>query len=309
MGKFPSDFQAPGRLSAGGAFLWTCGKTTGQIRRLLLHKEATLKNVLSIAGSDSSGGAGIQADLKTMCALGVYGMTVITAVTAQNTKGVYGVQEIDSEMVASQIDAVFSDIRVDAVKIGMVSAVDIIRTIRDSLLKFKAKNIVVDPVMVSKSGYHLLRPEALDAVRELAAVADLLTPNIPEAELLSGLSIKSEEDMQTAARKISGMGAKIVLIKGGHRLGTEAVDLLFSDDKFLRLQTTFIDTEHTHGTGCTLSSAIASRLALGDPVEEAVRASKDYITQAIIDAYPVGGGKGPVGHLADLYRKAGMTQP
>ncbi|MCL1855908.1 MAG: bifunctional hydroxymethylpyrimidine kinase/phosphomethylpyrimidine kinase, partial [Clostridia bacterium] len=236
----------------------------------------------------------------------VYGMTVITAITAQNTRGVYGVQEIDAPMVAAQIEAVFNDIRVDAVKIGMVSGIDIIHTIRESLLERKAKNIVVDPVMVSKSGYSLLRPEALDAVRGLAAIADVLTPNIPEAELLSGLSIKTEEDMQAAARKIAVMGAKAVLVKGGHRLGNDAVDLLFADGKFVRLQTTRIDTKHTHGTGCTLSSAIASRLALGDSVEAAVRTAKDYITRAISDAYPVGGGSGPVGHLTDLYRKAGM---
>ena len=267
-----------------------------------------MKNVLSIAGSDSSGGAGIQADLKTMCALGVYGMTVITAVTAQNTQGVYGVQEIEPPMVDAQIDAVFKDIRVDAVKIGMVSRIDIIHAIRASLLNLKAKNIVVDPVMVSKSGYRLLRPEALDAVRELAGIADVLTPNIPEAELLSDLSIKTENDMQEAARKIADMGAKNVLIKGGHRLGNDAVDLLFSSGKFVRLQTRRIDTKHTHGTGCTLSSAIACRLALGDSVEDAARAAKDYITEAIANAYAVGGGNGPVGHLAALYRKAGCLE-
>ena len=265
-----------------------------------------MKNVLSIAGSDSSGGAGIQADLKTMCALGVYGMTVITAITAQNTQGVYGVQEIDSSMVAAQIDAVFKDIRVDAVKIGMVSSPEIIHTIRTNLLDLKAKNIVVDPVMVSKSGYKLLRSEALDAVRDLAAIADVLTPNIPEAELLADLSIKTEDNMREAARKISALGAKNVLIKGGHRLGNEAVDLLFTEGRFVRLQTRRIDTTHTHGTGCTLSSAIACRLALGDSVEAAARAAKDYITEAIADAYPVGNGHGPVGHLSALYRKAGM---
>jgi len=266
-----------------------------------------MKNVLSIAGSDSSGGAGIQADLKTMCALGVYGMTVITAITAQNTQGVYGVQEIDSSMVAAQIDAVFKDIRVDAVKIGMVSSPDIIHTIRTSLLSLKAKNIVVDPVMVSKSGYKLLRPEALDAVRSLTAIADVLTPNIPEAELLAGFSINTEEDMREAAKKIAALGAKSVLMKGGHRLGNDAVDLLFANNGFVRLQTRRIDTKHTHGTGCTLSSAISCRLALGDSIEEAVRRAKDYITRAISDAYPVGGGHGPVGHLTELYRKAGIS--
>ncbi|MDR0290744.1 MAG: bifunctional hydroxymethylpyrimidine kinase/phosphomethylpyrimidine kinase [Treponema sp.] len=265
-----------------------------------------MKNVLSIAGSDSSGGAGIQADLKTMCALGVYGMTAITAVTAQNTRGVCGVREIDSPMVAAQIEAVFGDIRVDAVKIGMVSDALIIRAIRETLLACKAKNIVIDPVMVSKSGYHLLRPDALDAVRELASLADVLTPNIPEAQLLVGFELKTEADMEEAARRIADLGAKSVLIKGGHRLGSDAVDMLYDAGRFVRLQTMRIDTPHTHGTGCTLSSAIACRLALGDSVEDAVRFSKDYITQAIADAYPVGGGHGPVGHLEALYRKAGM---
>jgi hydroxymethylpyrimidine/phosphomethylpyrimidine kinase len=168
--------------------------------------------------------------------------------------------------------------------------------------------VVVDPVMVSKSGYHLLRPEALEAVKCLAALADVLTPNIPEAELLCGFPIKTEGDMREAARKIAALGAKNVLIKGGHRLGDDAADLLLAGENFVRFQTRRIGTKHTHGTGCTLSSAIACRLALGDSVEEAVRAAKDYITQAITDAYPVGNGTGPVGHLAALYRRAGMGE-
>jgi hydroxymethylpyrimidine/phosphomethylpyrimidine kinase len=265
-----------------------------------------MKNVLSIAGSDSSGGAGIQADLKTMCALGVYGMTVITAVTAQNTTGVYDAREIEPSLVAAQIDAVFKDIRVDAVKIGMVSSAEIIRVIQERLLAYGAKNIVVDPVMVSKSGCPLLRPEALDAVKGLAAIADVMTPNIPEAELLCGFSIQTGDDMRNAAREIAALGAKNVLVKGGHHPGNDAVDLLFTGGGFLKFQTRRIDTKHTHGTGCTLSSAIASRLALGDTVGEAVRAAKDYVTMAIADAYAVGAGNGPVGHLAALYRKAGM---
>jgi len=265
-----------------------------------------MKNVLSIAGSDSSGGAGIQADLKTMCAFGVYGMTAITAVTAQNTQGVYGVQEITPSLVAGQIEAVYKDIRVDAVKIGMVFQENIIRAVKESLVKFQAKNIVLDPVMVSKSGYHLMRPEALPAIRELAAIADMFTPNIPEAELICGFSIATEDDMRKAAEKIHEMGAKHVLIKGGHRFGADASDLLFSDGQFTQLYAQRLDTKHTHGTGCTLSAAIASRLAFGDSPEAAVRAAKDYITQAISDAYPVGNGVGPVGHLSALYRKAGI---
>ncbi|MDR2476594.1 MAG: bifunctional hydroxymethylpyrimidine kinase/phosphomethylpyrimidine kinase [Treponema sp.] len=267
-----------------------------------------MKNVLSIAGSDSSGGAGIQADLKTMCALGVYGMTAITAITAQNTQGVYGVQEIEPALVAGQIEAVYQDIRVDAVKIGMVSSAEIARVIQGGLGRFHAVNIVLDPVMVSKSGYHLLRPEAMDAVRELAASADLLTPNIPETELLCGFPIKTEADMRSAAETLCGLGTKSALIKGGHRLGTNAADLLCTEGRFVWLETRRIDTKHTHGTGCTLSSAIACYLARGDSVENAVRSAKDYITQAIMDAYPVGGGTGPVGHLNALYRKAGIDE-
>jgi hydroxymethylpyrimidine/phosphomethylpyrimidine kinase len=268
--------------------------------------EVFMKNVLSIAGSDSSGGAGIQADLKTMCAFGVYGMTAITAITAQNTQGVYGVQEITPALVAGQIEAVYKDIRVDAVKIGMVFQADIIRAVRESLMRFQAKNIVLDPVMVSKSGCELMRSEALPAIRELLAIADVVTPNIPEAELICGFPLQTESDMRAAAEKMREMGAKNILVKGGHRLGNDAVDLLFTGGKFVRLQTSRIDTKHTHGTGCTLSSAIACRLALGDSVEDAVRAAKDSITEAITNAYAVGSGNGPVGHLTALYRKAGI---
>jgi hydroxymethylpyrimidine/phosphomethylpyrimidine kinase len=230
-------------------------------------------------------------------------------------------------MVAAQIEAVFDDIPVDAVKIGMVSSIEIIRAIRDCLLRYKAKNIVIDPVMVAKSGDALLRPEAQQAVREFAALADILTPNIPEAEILSGMSIRSKEDMIKAAEKISarGQGPRNILIKGGHRLGqyqlgTEAEDLFYTGDegssnttggntgsgRVVWLPAKRIETRHTHGTGCTLSSAIACRLALGDSPEEAVRAAKNYITQAIADSYAVGKGNGPVGHLAALYRQAGV---
>jgi hydroxymethylpyrimidine/phosphomethylpyrimidine kinase len=266
-----------------------------------------MKNVLTVAGSDSSGGAGIQADLKTMCALGVYWMSVITAVTAQNTQGVYGVQEIDTDMVDRQIRAVFEDIRVDAVKVGMVSSAGIIRIIRERLRALGAKNIVVDPVMVSKSGYSLLREEALPAIRELTAIADVVTPNSPEAEILAGFSIKTGDDMRRAAGIIAEQGAKNVLIKGGHRIADGAEDLLLAGGNFMFLRTRRIDTKNTHGTGCTLSAAIASRLALGDTVEAAVRAAKDYITQAIADSYEAGKGAGPVGHLTALYRRAGMA--
>ena len=264
-----------------------------------------MKNVLTIAGSDSSGGAGIQADLKTMCALGVYGMSVITAVTAQNTRSVRDVQEIDTGMVAAQIDAVFEDIPVDALKVGMVSSAQIIRTIRDKLLEYGAKNIVVDPVMVSKSGYHLLREEAVAAVAELVAIADIVTPNIPEAELLVGEAIRGREDMRRAAEKILEMGAGSVLIKGGHMDG-DASDLLVTGEGERWLDAKRIDTRNTHGTGCTLSSAVACGLARGYDIPRAVDLAKAYITQAITDALPVGKGVGPVGHLIQLYRDAGL---
>jgi hydroxymethylpyrimidine/phosphomethylpyrimidine kinase len=269
-------------------------------------KEGSMRNVLSIAGSDPSGGAGFQADLKTMCALGVYGMTAITAVIAQNTQGVSRIQEVEPSMVAAQSEAVYTDIRVDAVKIGMVANIQIIQTIRDSLLRFKAKNIVIDPVMVAKSGDPLLRPEAEQAVREFAAMADIITPNIPEAEILAEMKIENPDDVLKAAERIAGLGAKAVLLKGGHRLGDSAEDLFYRDGKVLSLPAKRLNTKHTHGTGCTLSAAIASRLALGDSPEDAVRAAKGYITQAIADAYAVGKGNGPVGHLIDLYRRAGM---
>ncbi|MDR2356182.1 MAG: bifunctional hydroxymethylpyrimidine kinase/phosphomethylpyrimidine kinase [Clostridiales Family XIII bacterium] len=265
-----------------------------------------MKNVLSIAGSDPSGGAGIQADLKTMCALGVYGMAAITAVTVQNTRAVYDVREIEASVVAAQIEAVFEDIRVDAVKVGMVSSAGIIRAIRDCLTKQGARNIVIDPVMVSKSGCRILRADATRALRELIAIADITTPNIPEAEILCGFPIENEADARRAAETIAGLGAQSVLIKGGHLPGETAEDILFADGVFTVLRAARINTRHTHGTGCTLSSAVASRLACGDDVQTAVRAAKDYVTQAIGDAYAVGTGIGPVGHMAALYRRAGM---
>jgi hydroxymethylpyrimidine/phosphomethylpyrimidine kinase len=265
-----------------------------------------MKNVLTIAGSDPSGGAGFQADLKTMCAMGVYGMTAITAVIAQNTCGVYRIQEMDPGMVTAQLEAVFTDIRVDAVKTGMVSNARIITAIRDSLIRFNAKNIVIDPVMVAKSGDPLLQPETEAAVRDFSALADVLTPNIPEAEIISGMRIRSPEDMMRAAEKIAALGPRSVLVKGGHRSGSGSEDLFYTGGTALWLRAERIATKNTHGTGCTLSAAIASRLALGDTVEAAVRAAKDYITQAIADAYEVGKGNGPVGHLAALYRRAGM---
>lgn len=264
-----------------------------------------MKKVLAIAGSDSCGGAGIQADLKTMSALGVYGMTVVTAVTAQNTQAVYDVFELSTEMVGKQIEVIFEDIAVDAVKIGMVSNADIIRTIKEHLIRYQAKNIVIDPVMVSKSGYHLLKPEATLELRKLICVASIVTPNIPEAEILTGIKIENEEDMKRAAQIISQLGVQHVLLKGGHRCNN-ANDVLLSKDQFYILEGRKIETTNTHGTGCTMSSAIASFLAKGLDTVQAVRASKEYIAKAIENSFSLGKGVGPVGHFVELYKKGNV---
>lgn len=264
-----------------------------------------MKKVLTIAGSDSCGGAGIQADIKTMSSLGVYGMSVITAITAQNTQAVYEVLEVDKDMVRRQLEVIFEDISVDAVKIGMVSNAEIIKTIKDTLLRYNIKNIVVDPVMVSKSGYHLLKPEAIDELKELIAISDIVTPNIPEAEILSGIKIENEEDMKTAAIIISKFGVKNVLVKGGHRCN-DACDVFLNGEEFYILQGVRIATINTHGTGCTLSSAIASYIAKGIEFNEAIKLSKDYISKAIENSFSIGKGVGPVGHFIELYKKGGM---
>lgn len=265
-----------------------------------------MKKVLTIAGSDSCGGAGIQADIKTMDAMGVYGMSVICAVTAQNTQGVTAVQEIAPEIVRAQLKAIFDDIRVDAVKIGMVSSSEIIRVIREELCHYQAKNIVLDPVMVSKSGYYLLKEDAVAELKSLLAIADIVTPNIPEAEVLTGLKITTMEGMQEAALRITGYGAANVLVKGGHRV-EDADDLLLTAKQFRVFPGAKIPTANTHGTGCTLSSAIASLLARGNSVEESVGLAKDYLTEAIKNSFQLGQGVGPVGHLVQLYQKAGIS--
>ncbi|MFL0197894.1 bifunctional hydroxymethylpyrimidine kinase/phosphomethylpyrimidine kinase [Clostridium sp. WILCCON 0269] len=264
-----------------------------------------MKKVLTIAGSDSSGGAGIQADLKTMSALGVYGMSIITAVTAQNTVGVQEVMDVSPEMVEAQIRSVFDDIEVDAVKIGMVSNSHTISVIEKLLIEYKAKNIVLDPVMISKSGYFLLKPEAERAIKNMVQIADIITPNIPEAEVLTELKIESKKDMEKAAFKIKEMGAKNVLVKGGHRCN-DADDILLYDGDILNLQGHRINTKNTHGTGCTLSSAIASYLAKGCSVHKAVYLSKQYIAKAIENSFTIGKGVGPVGHLIEIYKNAGL---
>ena len=268
-----------------------------------------MKHLLTIAGSDSSGGAGIQADLKTFAAHGVFGMSVITAVTAQNTCGVTQVQDITPEVITAQIDAVFSDIRVDAVKIGMVSRTESIHAIAEALKKWQPPVIVVDPVMISKSGYPLLQPEACDAlIKELLPLATLLTPNLPEAEAICGFSIKTEQDMEKAAAHIISLGAKAVLVKGGH-LEDRADDYLYYGKEGIWLPGTRIQTQHTHGTGCTLSSALASNLAKGLSLVDAVKASKAYVTTAIQHGIALGHGHGPTHHFVELWNKAGIGEP
>ncbi len=264
-----------------------------------------MKKVLTIAGSDSCGGAGIQADLKTMSALGVYGMSVIAAITAQNTVGVQKVMEVPDEFIEAQITSIFDDIDVDSVKIGMVSSSKTIEIIKSLLIKFKAKNIVLDPVMISKSGYFLLKPEAQESIKELITTADLVTPNIPEAEVLTNMKIENAEQMKEAAVKIKELGAKNVLVKGGHRCN-DANDILLCDEGFVSLEGHRINTQNTHGTGCTLSSAIASYLAKGYSVKKSVSLSKDYITKAIENSFSIGHGVGPVGHFVEVYKKAGI---
>ena len=255
-----------------------------------------MKCVLTIAGSDCSGGAGIQADIKTMQANGVYAMSAVTALTAQNTTGVYGIMESSPEFLESQLDCVFEDIFPDAVKIGMVSSVPLIQVIGDSLTKWKASNIVVDPVMVSTSGSRLLREDAQAALMErLLPQASVITPNIPEAEVLTGRSITGEAQMEEAARRLGEMYPGAVLIKGGHQV-SDANDLLYDRGRLVWLRGERIDNPNTHGTGCTLSSAIASNLAKGFPMEESIRRAKAYISGALRAGLDLGRGSGPMDH-------------
>lgn len=263
-----------------------------------------MKKVLTIAGSDSSGGAGIQADLKTMCALGVYGMSAITAITVQNTQKVYDVQEMTPAIVAGQIDAVLDDIPADAIKIGMVSNAETIRVIREALISRKARNVVLDPVMVSKSGCRLLNPEAESELERLIPEADVITPNMMEAGVLSGSEVKSRADMSRAAAHIARLGAKAVLVKGGLLEG-DADDLLLLGGEEIWLHSPRIPTRNIQGTGCSLSSAIACFLARGLPLREAAESAKAFITQALRDSLSIGHGVGPLGHMVQLYREAG----
>ena len=262
-----------------------------------------MKTVLTIAGSDCSGGAGIQADIKTMIMNGVYAMSVITALTAQNTTGVFGIQESPVEFVDRQMDCVFQDIFPDAVKIGMLSSPEIMHHVAAGLQKYEARHIVLDPVMVSTSGHRLMQKEAEETLqKELFPLAEVITPNIPEAEVLTGLKITDADSMELAARAISNEFHISVLLKGGHRV-EDANDLLYTDGKTQWLKGERIDNPNTHGTGCTLSSAIASNLAKGYDLTDSVIRAKSYLTDALRADLNLGKGSGPLDHSLGDYAK------
>ncbi|PKB72196.1 MAG: bifunctional hydroxymethylpyrimidine kinase/phosphomethylpyrimidine kinase [SAR202 cluster bacterium Io17-Chloro-G6] len=260
---------------------------------------------MTIAGSDSGGGAGVQADLKTFAALGIYGTSVLTAITAQNTVAVTAVHEVPTDVIAAQIDAVVSDIGADAVKTGMLSSSAIIECVAASLATHPGisglRRLVVDPVMVAKSGDSLLREDAVGALRErLLPLAAVVTPNIPEAETLTGLKIVTDGDVRNAAKAIIAMGAASVVVKGGHRDGP-ATDLYFDGNNFREFTSPRIETANTHGTGCTFASAVAAGLAKGLATEDAVGQAKEFVTEAIRRSFPIGQGHGPLNHFYKLW--------
>ncbi|MCI8331826.1 MAG: bifunctional hydroxymethylpyrimidine kinase/phosphomethylpyrimidine kinase [Clostridiales bacterium] len=260
-----------------------------------------MKTALSIAGSDCSGGAGIQADLKTMSALGIFGMSVIVSVVAENTSRVISIQDISPKLIADQIDAVFEDIVPDAVKVGMLSSPACMQTVTRKLTQYHPKHIVIDPVMYAKNGCPLMQETAIDTlIHTVVPIASLLTPNIPEAEKIADMSIQTLEDMKIAAQKITALGAKAVLIKGGHAAG-DATDLLFDGQNIYTFTEKRIQTKNTHGTGCTLSSAITAYLAQGEALPKAVEKAKQYVTGAIAHALPLGKGCGPTHHFYQFY--------
>lgn len=259
------------------------------------------RKALTIAGSDSGGGAGIQADLKTFSALGVYGASVITAITAQNTVGVTAIMDVTTDVISRQIEAVLTDVKPQAVKTGMLSNADIIQTVSDGLRKYSVKKLVVDPVMVAKSGDRLLQDNAISALIErLLPQAMVLTPNIPEAEVLTGKKITTISDMEIAADTLRAMGPKYIIVKGGHLKG-EAIDVFYDGRKIYHLRHQRIRSKNTHGTGCTFSAAITAHLAKGFTVLESVRLAKRYISLAITHAFSVGSGHGPVHHFHKFY--------
>jgi hydroxymethylpyrimidine/phosphomethylpyrimidine kinase len=265
--------------------------------------------VLTIAGSDSGGGAGIQADLKTFLAHGVHGMSAVTAVTVQNSVGVQGIYELEPRAVFEQIESVATDIGVDAVKTGMLASAPIIEAVAGACERFSLPNLVVDPVAASKHGDPLLRPDALSALRErLAPLATVLTPNLGEVKLLCGVEVRDRSDLLPAARAMHELGPRWVLVKGGHLPGGDAVDLLFDGNEAVELTAPRLATPHTHGTGCTLASAIAANLADGLEVVPAVQSAKRYLSGAIAGGFPLGKGIGPTDH-AWRFRAAGLLRP
>jgi hydroxymethylpyrimidine/phosphomethylpyrimidine kinase len=260
-----------------------------------------IRRALTIAGSDSGGGAGIQADLKTFTAFGVFGMSVLTSITAQNTEGVLGIFDLPPEFVHLQLKAVLEDIGCDVVKTGMLSNSSIIEVVADDLKYYRIEKLVVDPVMRAKGGDPLLRPDAQEIlIKRILPLSTVVTPNLPEAEVLSGISISSREDMMEAARRIKDLGPGYVLIKGGHLSDEEALDILFDGRDFHEFSRERIKTPNTHGTGCTYASAIAAGLALGWDMIKAIERAKTYVTGAIKNSLPLGKGHGPVNHFWNL---------
>ncbi|MBO8163267.1 MAG: bifunctional hydroxymethylpyrimidine kinase/phosphomethylpyrimidine kinase [Brevibacillus sp.] len=254
---------------------------------------------LTVAGSDSGGGAGIQADLKTFHQFGVYGMSAITAVTAQNTRGVAGVYPLPTEAVVSQMREVLTDLGVDALKTGMLFDAEIIRAVAGVIRDYRIKKVVVDPVMVAKGGAKLLLDEAVAALKqELLPLAEVVTPNLPEAEVLTGMPVRTQAEMEEAARRIHAMGARHVIVKGGHLDTEELVDVLFDGSRFHQFSHRRLITRHTHGTGCTFSAALTAELAKGTPLLEAAARAKRFIVEAIATAPALGGGHGPTNHWA-----------
>ena len=261
-----------------------------------------MHTALTIAGSDSSGGAGIQADLKTFAAHRVFGTCAITAVTAQNTLGVTMWRAVASDLVTAQIEAVAGDLGVDAVKVGMLGNAAIVEAVAAAIAELDLPHVVVDPVMIAKGGDRLLEEEAVAAIRaELLPLAHVVTPNVPEAEVLSGRTIRSVDDMRAAGERILGLGPRVVLVKGGHLEGPESIDVVCTAHEVFELRRPRIDTRHTHGTGCTLSSAIAANLALGLDDRSALSRARDYLDGAIRHAPGLGRGHGPLGHFWQLY--------
>jgi hydroxymethylpyrimidine/phosphomethylpyrimidine kinase len=253
---------------------------------------------LTIAGSDSGGGAGIQADLKTFAAHGVYGTSAVTAVTAQNTLGVSMFEALSPRLVAAQIEAVVTDIRIDAAKTGMLATAAIVEIVASALSEHRVPHLVVDPVMVAKSGDRLLDGAALDSIQErLLPLASVVTPNVPEAEALAGMTIRDEKDRHEAARRIAALGPAAVIVKGGHFPTDDIVDLLYADDEFVDFRHRRVPGRHTHGTGCTFSAALAAQLALGRSLRQAIPLAQQYVAGAISRAPGIGGGHGPMNHF------------